>query len=125
MQVQLQFVGIVLDLSRSCLCILHRTQTEPGYKTYMMEVNVRLIFSSLSCQSNNWYYVSSRRDIVVVNDTPTDRLFLRDPDPFAIILAIVDPPLLRESKNPIEIPTLVLAVSCKAHISRPGHNPEF
>ena len=65
------------------------------------------------------FWVSSRRDIIVVDDSTGDCLCLRNLDPLVIILAIIDPPLLCEGKYSIKVSTLVPAISCKGGILCP------
>lgn len=59
------------------------------------------------------FWISSRRDIIVIDDSTRDRLFLRDLDPLAGIFPIIDPPFLREAKHSIKVSALVLAESRK------------
>lgn len=71
------------------------------------------------------FWISSKRDIVVVDDSTRNCLCLRDPNPLASILAIVDPPFLREAKHFLKISTLVLTVSCKSRLPSPRCYSEF
>ena len=63
--------------------------------------------------------ISSRRDIIVIDDSTGDCLCLRDLDSLVVILAIIDPPFFCKGKYSIKVSTLVLAVSCKGGILRP------
>lgn len=65
------------------------------------------------------FWISSRRDIIVIDDSTGNSLCLRDLDPLVVILAIIDPPFFCEGKYSIKVSTLVLAVSCKGGILRP------
>lgn len=65
------------------------------------------------------FWISSRRDIIVIDDSTGDRLCLRDLDPLVITLAIIYPPFFCEGHYSTKVSTLVLAVSCKGGILRP------
>ena len=104
-----------MDRFLDCLHIQNQTQTKSTIHNELGQVSPHFFVPFSLCR----FWISSRRDIVVINDSTRDCLCLRDLDPLVIILAIIDPPFFCEGKDAIKVSTLVLAVSCKGGILCP------